>query len=537
MLKETFRFFFPLITGLVLCFLLVPSCAVIKAPTGGPKDTIPPFALGSIPKNYTRNFVGQNITILFNEFIKIKDQSNSIQISPEPEKAPLIKVVQKSIEITFKTPLEKNRTYSINFGNSIIDYNEGNPLNNFRYVFSTGPLLDSLKISGRVSDPLDTSAKKDVYVILHSAGNDSAILKKKPFLFTTTDKDGTFSLENLPAGKYNLYALEETNRNKRYDNKDEKIAFLKNSITLKRDTTGVQLNLFKESDTVLKLMKKSIKAGLFRAIFSIANDSLQFTAGPSIKNKKYIIEPHGKGDSLYIWLANPNQDSILVKVNYKNHKPLLLVQQNFNKPKKIIPFSTEDNIKQDLLSPEEPLSIKFTRPVPILTLENIIIQEDSIKSSPDSVLQADSSFRKYKIYYPWLPNKKYHLKLKAGAIQDIFSATNLEYNHAFTYGEEKNYGIINLHVTIAHPGSYIIELMDDNFHIIKSTIIKENTVIPYHYLIPGKYRIRAIYDTNKNGRFDTGDVMKKIQPERIVNSKEISIRSNFEINPGFPLPN
>ena len=521
---------------LSIYFLSLWSCASIRSPSGGPKDTIPPFVLGSIPKNYTRNFKGQNITILFDEFIKIKDASTSIQISPEMEKPPIIKVVKKSIQINFQSPLEKNRTYTINFGNSILDYNEGNILKNYRYVLSTGPFLDSLKISGTVSDPLDTSAKKDIYVILHPAGNDSAIIKKKPFLYTTTDEKGNFILENLPSGPYNIYALLESNKNKKYDSKSESIAFIDHPIQLHKDTANIKLNLFKESDTSVQTLKKTLRDGLFKIFFNLSPDSLEIEPIKHPNESEYILEKHGNGDTAYVWIPDPKQDSLSIKVYYRKKKPLLVSQQNFNKPKKIAAFSTEDNIEQNYITPDKPLEITFSRPVRNLNPENITIIEDSLNSNLDSVVAKDKSYRHYYLFYSWQPKRKYRLELKPGKINDIYQATNQGYQHNFQLGQERNYGTINLKLIVPSEGNYLVELLDEKFKVLKINTITNSTTINYRYVNPGKYRIRVIYDRNKNGHYDTGILMKKIQPEKIITSKELIIRANFELNPSFPLP-
>lgn len=508
----------------------------MRAPSGGPKDTIPPFVLGSIPRNYTKNFHGQNITILFDEFIKIKDPGTSIQISPELEKPPTIKVVQKSIQINFKTELEKNRTYTVNFGNSIIDYNEGNILKNFRYVLSTGPHLDSIKISGTVKDPLDTSTKKDIYVLIHPYGNDSDIIKKKPFLFTTTDDKGNFSLENLPVGNYNIYALQETNKNKKYDNRSERIAFLNKPIILKKDTGNIKLNLFKESDTSVQTLKKYLKDGLLRIYFNVTPDSLTIAPLDKENEKNYIVEYHGKNDTVYIWTPDLNQDSVRIIVKYGKHKPSIISQQNYIKSKKIPLLTSEDNIQGNLIAPNQILTLTFSRPVRDINADAIHIIEDSLTNNIDSIVKLDLSFRRYKIYYPWQAGKKYKLTISSGKLKDIYGSTNQGYEHAFTLGNERNYGLINLKLTIPQPGDYIVQLINEKLSPIETDYISKNTIITYKNLIPGKYRIRVVYDINRNGHYDTGNLLAKIQPESVILSKEIIIRANFEINPIFILP-
>ena len=520
------------------CFLGLSqfySCASIRAPSGGPKDTIAPFVLGSIPRNYTRNFRGESITILFDEFIKLVDQQSAIQISPELEKPPLIKVVKKSILIDFKSPLEKNRTYTINFGNAIVDYNEGNILKNYRFVLSTGKFLDSLKITGQVSDPLDTSVKKNVLVIIHPIGNDSAILKKKPFLFTTTDEKGFFSLENLPAGNYNLYALQESNKNKIYDSKDESIAFFDHPIHLTKDTGGIQLRLFKEKDTTVKVLKKTIREGRASLYFNQPPDSLTIVPIQQKNGSGYILDRKENKDSVYIWMKNPQEDSLLLNIQYKQNKSVQVHLSNFNKPKKFRPFTTEDNIKQNLISPDQLIILTFSRPILKNPLDMITILEDSLKTHPDSLHVLDSSYRRYQVFYPWLLKKQYKIQIKEAAITDLFGGKNQEYDHAVIFGEERNYGTINLKLDVPHKATYVVQLLDDKFKMIQSRTIYESSTLNYKYILPGKYRIRVIYDKNKNGIYDTGNLLHKIQPEKIINSKEITIRPNFEINPSFPL--
>ena len=314
-------------------FILTSSCAVVRAPTGGPRDTIPPKLLGSIPRNYTRNFLGKQIEMIFDEYIKIKDQSSSVLISPEPEKQPEIHIKKKSIIITFKEALQKNTTYSINFGNSIIDYNEGNAYKNFRFVFSTGPKIDSLKISGHVSDPLDTTSKKDVYVILHKAGNDSAIIKKRPLLFTSTDKSGNFELDNIAPGNYSLYALEETNRNKKYDSKTESIAFLNKPIRLKKDTSGINLYLFKENNEKLKILNKKIVGGLLKLLINTSDDSLSYSLLFPKTHNYFQVETKAKGDTTFIWLPSNKLDSVKIGISIIQKKLLTFSQNNYIKQK------------------------------------------------------------------------------------------------------------------------------------------------------------------------------------------------------------
>lgn len=527
-------------TGFIFAIIWVlgfNSCAVVRAPTGGPRDTIPPKLLGSIPRNYTRNFSGTEIELIFDEYIKIKDQSTSVFISPEPEKQTEIKVSQKSIHIVFKSPLLKNTTYSINFGNSIIDYNEGNAYKNFKFVFSTGNKIDSLKISGHVSDPLDTTSKKDVYVILHKAGDDSAIIKKKPMLFTSTDKEGNFELANIAPGIYAIYALEEANRNKKYDSNNESIAFLNKPIHLTKDTAGISLYLFKEKNEKLKVLNKKIAGGLLKIVVNEPVDSLDFKLiYPLISGKPYYVEKKSPGDSVLMWLPSSTLDSVKVSILSNNRELLHFTQNNYVKDKREKKFTVSDNIVNGLKSPAKPFTVVVGEPMDTLKIETLILKEDSVKVPVDSIVHNRTLVRAYDIYYPWDMGKKYLLAIKPGALTSIYGNKNYEYKRSFTAGNERNYGTIILSMVVPRKASYVVELMNENFKILESQHISDSKSLTFKYLEPGKYRFRVIYDKNNNGRYDTGNLLKKIQSEKIINSKEITTRSNFELNTKFPIP-
>lgn len=514
----------------------LPGCAVVRAPTGGPRDTIPPHLLGSIPANYTRNFRGSEIILLFDEFVKIKDQSSSVFISPEPEKPAEIKVRKKTIHINFKSPVEPNRTYSINFGNSIVDNNEGNVLHNFRFVFSTGIHIDSLKISGHVFDPLDTTSKKDVFVILHHASNDSAIYKSKPLLYTTTDKEGNFELSNIGAGNYNLYALEELNKNKKYDNKSESIAFLNTPIHLVKDTLGLTLNLFKERENGLRILARKIAGGLLKVELNKPTDRMSFKWLNPTPNGVMKVEKNASGDTTFLWLPSQTLDSVKVAILEHDKEVLRFTQNNFVKNKNGKNLTLGDNITNGLLAPGKTLTLRFSEPLLALQSKNYLLTEDSIPIQPDSLINDTQKIRQYAVYFPWEAKHKYQLTLKKNTIQSIYGGYNSEYKTRWTVGSERNYGTIILKLTVPQTGSFIIYLLDQQFKILDTRTISQNTSLTFKYLNPGKFRFRVVYDKNANKIFDTGNLAKKLQPEKVVNSREISLRANEELNAPFNLP-
>ena len=246
MLKNNFKYIY------LLLLLVVVSCAKRGSITGGLKDTIAPVLKASFPKNFSTNFTGNEIKLTFDEYIKLKDLKKQLIISPPMKNEPLISPLTSSKYITIKIndTLKPNTTYSFNFGQSIADNNEGNPLNQFKYIFSTGNNIDSLAIGGKIKDAYNKAVESFVSVMLYEVNDtykDSIVYNETPrYVTNTLDSLKTFRLENIKAGKYLLVAMKDYNNNNKYNPKKEKIGFHREFITIPNDTV-YELELFKET--------------------------------------------------------------------------------------------------------------------------------------------------------------------------------------------------------------------------------------------------------------------------------------------------
>ena len=195
----------------------------------------------------------QSIRLTFDEYVKLKSIDKNLIISPPLAKKPQILplTASRNITINFPEPLEPNTTYSLNFGQSIEDFNEGNPYRQFKYVFSTGPYIDSLSIGGNIKDALAKNPEPFVNVMLYEINekyNDSLIYKENPrYITSTSDSISTFKIENMKAGKYLLVAVKDCNSNYRFDPKNEKIGYYKNVITVPNDSL-FEIKMFKENE-------------------------------------------------------------------------------------------------------------------------------------------------------------------------------------------------------------------------------------------------------------------------------------------------
>src|ERR1700761_3768688 len=296
-----------------LTILIISGCANRQLPQGGPRDHDPPKLLKANPANMTRFFKAKVIQLDFDEYFKLANPYSEITMSPTPAKLPEYKVKQKSIVITLKDSLEKNTTYVINFGKAIQDVNESNVLKNFTYVFSTGAHIDSLSISGTVTNTATQKKEKDATVMLFTLKQDSALFgKKKPTIYATTDSAGNFSLNNLHPDDYRLYALKETSPDKIYNKDDELIAFTTKPIHLEKDTANIQLNLFKQTPAKFRFVEQRFDAdGKMFFSFNRRLDNPSFKIiYPADFDKNKIVDFSPTHDTATVYMKTTDYDSL-----------------------------------------------------------------------------------------------------------------------------------------------------------------------------------------------------------------------------------
>ena len=217
------------------------GCAQIGSPTGGPKDTLPPRLVSASPKLNSTNVRANKITLTFNEYIDLKETQTNVLISPLPQRTPAIDYKLRTVTVKFKDSLLPNTTYSINFGNAIVDNNEGNPLKDFTYVFSTGDTVDSLTLTGKVLIAETGNSDSTLFAMLYRNTDDSVVQKRKPDYIARLTGDGSFTFNNLSAGKYKVYALKDGDGGRTYNSKKELFAFADTAITVSANTEPVIL--------------------------------------------------------------------------------------------------------------------------------------------------------------------------------------------------------------------------------------------------------------------------------------------------------
>lgn len=311
----------------LLLLILIIGCAKKGSIGGGPKDETPPVFLRATPPDFSTNFNADEIRIYFDEYITLKDAQTQIIISPPMDPKPTITPLggaSKYIKVKFLDTLLENTTYSINFGESVVDNNEGNPNPFFRYVFSTGDFLDSLSIKGTVRDAIQKDADPNITVALYEIDEeytDSLVFKSVPRYVTNTLDTTAFSFYNLKEGKFKLIALKDASNNYTYEPKLDKIGFYEEIVTLPEDTAKVfDITLFKEVLDFKAIRPKQVSKNEFIFPYEGKADDMKIKLlSESPDDFETRIYPDKEKDTLHYWFRPFFEaDSLIFEVTNTN---------------------------------------------------------------------------------------------------------------------------------------------------------------------------------------------------------------------------
>lgn len=527
---------------LLLVVLAFWQCAKRGTPSGGPKDLTPPVLLKTEPENLSTNFNANTIRLYFDEYIKLKEVQNQLIVSPPLKYLPEIKPLSgasKYIEITIKDTLRENTTYTINFGQSIVDNNEGNPNSFLSYVFSTGEYIDSLTLTGAVKDAFNRKAEEFVSVMLYaidSAYNDSTIYKSPPnYITNTLDSLPFFQLQYLKAGKYSLVGITDKAKNNVFNQRSDKIGFLTDTITIPTDSVYL-LNLFMEEPDYSVPVPTYVAKN--RILFGYNGDEV----GPKIKAltelpdsvKTKVLKDREK-DTLNYWLSPTDIDSIIFTVT---NEKLNIIDTFTVKTKKLEVDSLKLNASHNRkIGFEDKFHILSNTPLIKIDTSLIqIIDKDSVFKPFEALL--DTIKNKVDINFEVIDNQRYAIALMPGAITDFFGTQNdtLKYNPST--GSYADYGDMTLNLSGAVRYPIIVQLTNDKGDIIREKFAEEPQVFQFNYLEPGQYSFRIIFDENGNKKWDTGNYLEKLQPEVIKYYPDfIDVRAFSTYNETFIIAN
>lgn len=279
--------FLLLIFSILKIQVLTTGCANIVPPSGGPKDSLPPVLIKATPGDSTKNFSGNKITFTFDEFVEIQNIYQNLLVSPVPRSIPVVDQKLKTITVRLKDTLEPNTTYSLNFGDAIKDYNEGNVLKNFTYIFSTGNSIDSLELHGKVLLAETGATDSTLIVMLHKNGDDSAVKTMQPRYITKLDGKGNFIFRNLPSGTFYLYAL-KSDGGRNYTDKKQLFAFADKPVIISKSTTPDTLYAYAEA-TAQQLLQQQLNISGKKLLTGAADKRLRFQTN-LVNNKQDLLD-------------------------------------------------------------------------------------------------------------------------------------------------------------------------------------------------------------------------------------------------------
>lgn len=587
------RKLFPyIIFSAIIIGIILGSCANQGSIAGGPKDVTPPEIVLCEPENFSINISDTKIHIRFNEYIQLKNINENLILSPPLEEKPDIKARGKDLFIDLNNELLEKTTYTLNFGNAITDLNEGNILNNFLFVFSTGDEIDSLRFGGYVENVPEGVPVENALVMLYREYYDSIPYKQIPVYISRTGKNGNFTVNNIHEGNYKVFVLEETINNYLYDMPgEENIAFsdslvspyVKTEITTDTITPDsvvqtentryypddFKFYLFKEDiyDQYISGMDRPEREKCLFIFNESLNDSIIIRMLEQAEPEDwYYYESTPDADTVIYWIRDSlisNIDSLVFELEYDvrdkkgdyvakkdtvvlSYRELPAGNPNDKNVKNLIIGS---NIRiRGGMEPGKKIILNFSHPVVTLDSSKIHLYEvaDSLENSLKMIFDeqlnyiasGDIFFRNMTIPYTTEEDKKYKLFLEPGAFHDIYNKTNDSININFQVNKEDYYGSVVLNISgVEAPG--ILQLIKGKNNVIRNIPVLEDGEFRINRLEPSGYLFRYIFDSNNNGKWDTGNYLQKIQPEKVkyFKQEEVKVKSNWEIKEDFILNN
>ncbi len=593
--------------GLLFATLFLSRCASIGTPTGGPKDSLPPVIVRLSPDNFATNrpLTGhERIYIEFDEYIQLKDQQKEFFTSPAMKKKPLVTQRGRGIVVQLRDTLEPNTTYSLNFGSAIRDNNEGNPLHSMRYVFSTGPEIDSMLLSGYTADGYKSDSVSKSYIWFFPADSveepkayDSTIFKHRPAQIARAETNGVFIAQQLKPIAYRVYAVEDKNDNQLYDPGVDRVGFLDGTVnpaelpdfaiwydSLRRYVTAepqLYLRMFVDEAFRRQLLQESGRPLQHQALlcFSAARPRIEALRFEGIPDERVIVEPQTEGrDTLAVWFDMPAEelpDTIRGRIDYFKHDTANLLQpvseelklpwrkieskeeernreklererrraeaagEEWHEPPQPNPFRHNLSAKGEI-NPETHLSVEFEYPLTRLDSSAVLLtrtlEDGTVEDRRVRFVRDTAALRRYRIESDWIAGGDYTLTIPAGALRNVAGQQNDSIVGRYTVFDPEKFATILVHVVAEDPAArYVVRLLDKNGRTVQERTDVRAGDVRFNYVAPGEVQLLVVEDRNGNGRWDTGSVVGRRQPERselFVNEAgedRFTTRANWEV--------
>lgn len=575
---------------IIIAAAVMYSCANIGNPSGGPIDKTPPIFMRSNPTPNAVNVKDRKIEIFFDEIVTLKDPSTKIIVSPAQTEMPRMSALGRKVTVELVDSLLPNTTYTIDFSNSIQDNNEGNAIDNFAFAFSTGSVIDSMRVSGYVLDSRTLEPMQSVVVGLQSNLADSAFHKEKRQRVALTNDRGQFTIRNVSPGSYHIFALKDLDRDYKFGNPTEDIAFLDSIIVPSigsREAADTVYNDLNEIDTIMRATRPAyfpndILLSMFNEdrksqylannlrvdstrislTFAAASDtlpSLSIVGRNDVPDQWYTLERSQTNDTLTYWIRPPHlvsADTLMVATTYlrtdtasnlswgTDTLKFTFQRQKAKKKKKNEETDSLEQIRFMELHPlangtqevYAPLLLQTGTPIERYSREAFHLQRklqnDTIfyPAEIKSIALRDSTLnrRDLMLKVDWEPGAAYTLAVDSLAMTDIYGLQTKPLKVDFNVRKMEEYGNIVFNIPAVRD-SAIVELLDGTEKIVLRAPVKNHRAELLN-LLPGKYYARLFIDRNGNGKYDTGNYDMHLQPEETVYYPgAINLKKNWDV--------
>lgn len=522
-----------LILWSISLLMLTVQCARRGTPTGGPVDEAPPVLLYEDPPNYSRNFEGGVFRLEFDEFVKLKDANKQIVVSPPQKNKPIFRPpggTAKYVEMQLMDTLQDNTTYSISFGQSIVDNNEENPFPFYTYVFSTGDVLDSLVVSGIVTDAYKRQVDPFVSIMMYridSTYTDSVPFLRLPsYIGSTSDSTSTFTIGNLRAGKYRVIAIKDNNTNNLFDPLSDRIGYVADTVVIPTEEP-LLMKLFREVPAYRANTPSLIHSNKIFFGYLGEGDSLEIQPFPalpdSIRSRSMPVPDkdtvafylnESAWDTIQFLVKNPplqRVDTFVVR-NRKIPRDSLLLTANY---KSTLPFN-------------DSFQLLANTPVDSVDLSRIsVFVNDSI---PHEFKAEFNSIRNLlDIDFEKDPVTNYRIDLLPGTVTDFFGDRNDTLQYLLKTRSLADFGNLTLKLGGNPVFPLILQLTNEKDEPVNEIYSTGQSEFEFLNIDPGKYGVRIIYDRNGNREWDTGNYLQGIKPETVkYYPGYIELRANWE---------
>lgn len=575
---------------IIIAAAVMYSCANIGNPSGGPIDKTPPIFMRSNPTPNAVNVKDRKIEIFFDEIVSLKDPSTKIIVSPAQTEMPRMSALGRKVTVELVDSLLPNTTYTIDFSNSIQDNNEGNAIDNFAFAFSTGSVIDSMRVSGYVLDSRTLEPMQSVVVGLQSNLADSAFHKEKLQRVALTNDRGQFTIRNVSSGSYHIFALKDLDRDYKFGNPTEDIAFLDSIIVPSigsREAADTVYNDLNEIDTIMRATRPAyfpndILLSMFNEdrksqylannlrvdstrislTFAAASDtlpSLSIVGRNDVPDQWYTLERSQTNDTLTYWIRPPHlvsADTLMVATTYlrtdtasnlswgTDTLKFTFQRQKAKKKKKNEETDSLEQIRFMELHPlangtqevYAPLLLQTGTPIERYSREAFHLQRKLQNDTTfypaeiKSIALRDSTLsrRDLMLKVDWEPGAAYTLAVDSLAMTDIYGLQTKPLKVDFNVRKMEEYGNIVFNIPAVRD-SAIVELLDGTEKIVLRAPVKNHRAELLN-LQPGKYYARLFIDRNGNGKYDTGNYDMHLQPEETVYYPgAINLKKNWDV--------